>query len=304
MPAEREVPDVDVHLRDLRYFVAVAEERHFTRAAQRLFISQPALSRQISKLERDLRVTLIVRDHRNVTLTAAGETLLEQARPVLAGWDATRRAVSDSAAFASAVVRIGIQTSVGRGLLAHLQDTLQKARPGWRLEPVQIDWSDPTCGLADGTVDAAVAWLPMPAPDSYRWIVLASEPRHVALPTDHRLACEQTLSFVDIRDEAFVALPESAGTLRDFWLATDYRDGQPARIAATARNADETFEIVGAGLGVALLAAGNAALYRRPGIVDLLVVDLKPAELALVWNADDGREVIRALTMAGPATGS
>lgn len=89
---------MDVHLRDLRYFAAVAEELSFTRAAERLHLSQPALSKQIRGLERTLRVPLFDRDRRQVRLTAAGEALLDTARQVLAGWDDGTAAVADAAA--------------------------------------------------------------------------------------------------------------------------------------------------------------------------------------------------------------
>jgi DNA-binding transcriptional LysR family regulator len=85
---------MDVHLRDLRYFVAVAEELHFTRAAERLFVSQPALSKQIRQLERDLRVMLLQRDHRTVSLTPAGAALLPTAQALLRDWEAAQHAIA------------------------------------------------------------------------------------------------------------------------------------------------------------------------------------------------------------------
>jgi DNA-binding transcriptional LysR family regulator len=89
---------MDTHLRDLRYFVAVAEELHFTRAAKRLFVSQPALSKQIGQLEQSLKVQLFERDRRRVELTAAGRELLGHARELLRQWDEAQRAVTEAAA--------------------------------------------------------------------------------------------------------------------------------------------------------------------------------------------------------------
>src|SRR5262245_32716097 len=102
---------MDVHVRDLRYFVAVAEERSFTRAAtHRLFISQPALSKQIRQLERSLRTDLFDRDGRSVRLTPAGEALLPHARRLLEDWETALLAVSEATAQAGATVRVGFQT--------------------------------------------------------------------------------------------------------------------------------------------------------------------------------------------------
>lgn len=282
---------MDVHMRDLRYFVAVAEELHFTRAAEKLFISQPALSRQVARLEAELGVVLLDRDQRSVALTEPGQVLLQRARELLADWDDTERAVAAAAAHSAQVLRVGMQTSIGRGVLRALREHVQTRHPGWRLELQRIAWDDPTCGLGDGTVDVAITWLPMPNPRDYRWVVLASETRHVALPIDHALKDAQELTIGELASEPFIALPESAASLRDFWLATDDRD-EPAVIGAEASNADETFELVEAGLGIALLAAGNADLYDRDGIITIPVTDIRHSELAVVWRDLDNRDIV------------
>ncbi|CAN5561812.1 LysR family transcriptional regulator [soil metagenome] len=288
---------MDAHLRDLRYFVAVAEELHFGRAAERLFISQPALSRQIAKLERDLGTSLLERDRRSVALTAAGSELLKGGRSLLANWDETQRAVSDRAAAAGAVLRVGIQTSIGRGIVADLQAALSRRNPLGRLDLIAVDWADPTVGISDGRVDVAIGWLPLPRQDEFAVNVVAAETRHLAMAADHRLAEKLSLSFAEIEGEAFIALPEGAGPARGFWLAESERT-KPATIAAVARNAEEALEAVASGLGVVLLAAGNAELYAREGIVTRPVTDLRPAELALITDGADVRPLVRDLVEA------
>lgn len=284
---------MDAHLRDLRYFVAVAEELHFTRAAQRLFISQPALSKQIRLLEKQLRSELFARDRRSVRLTAAGEALLGPARDLIASWDAAQQAVADATAAAGAVLRIGFSTSIGRGLLPAIQQRFTQARPNWRLQLHQVDWTDPTGGLLDGSSDLAIVWLPVPAVDQFSHLVLSEEPRHVALRADHPLAERREVEFTQLLDEPFLALPVEAGDMRDFWLAVEQRGGGAPRIGATVNNAEETFEAVLSGLGVALLSAGNAEIYRRPGIATVPVAGIPPSQLALLWRADDHRQAIR-----------
>lgn len=284
---------MDVHVRELRYFVAVAEELHFTRAAERLFVSQPALSKQIRSLEEQLRVDLFARDRRSVSLTPAGEALLPAAREVIAVWDAAQQAVADAAATAAAVLRIGFSTSVGRELLPRIQRDFARARPNWRLTLRQVDWGDPTGGLGDGSSDVAIVWLPVPAADRFAQLVLVEEPRHVALRADHPLAGRREIEFAALLDEPFLALPEDAGSPRDYWLGVEHRDGRPARIGGIVTNAEETFEAVLAGLGVVLLSAGNAEIYRRPGVATVPVRGISPSRLALLWLQDDHRGAVR-----------
>ena len=284
---------MDVHVRDLRYFVAVAEELHFTRAAERLFVSQPALSKQIRALEEQLRVELFDRDRRNVRLTSAGEALLPSARELIAVWDAAQQAVADAAAAAAAVLRIGFSTSVGRGLLPRIQRQFFRVRPSWRLRLRQIDWNDPSGGLRDGSSDLAIVWLPVPAADRFSQLVLVQEPRHVALWAEHPLARRREIDFSELLDEPFLSLPEDAGSPRDYWLAVEHRDGRPPRIGGIVTNAEETFEAVLAGLGVVLLSAGNAEIYRRPGVATVPVRGISPSRLALLWRDEDHREAVR-----------
>ncbi len=285
---------MDVHVRDLRYFVAVAEELHFTRAAERLYVSQPALSRQIAKLESDLRVRLFERDRRSVALTDAGMVLLDRARTVIAEWDEAQAAVNDAAASGAAVLRIGMQTSIGRGIIAELGEGLAARRPGWSLQLNQVGWDDPTTGLADGSSDVALCWLPLVDPHDFDHHVLRTEPVMLALAAEHPLAARPSITFDEMIDIPLVALPPDAGALRDRWLATDRRR-TPAPVAVTARTADETMEAVVNGLGAALLSEGNTAIYERPGIAFVPVVDLDPSVLALAWRRADDRHVVADL---------
>ena len=197
---------MDVHVRDLRYFLAVADELHFTRAAQRLFVSQPALSKQIRGLEAHLRATLFVRGPGGVTLTAAGRALVPHARAVVATWDAGRSAVAEAVAAETRVLVLGLSVSVGRGLLPAVTEAFLERRPDWRLELHQTRFGDPTVGLADGSSDVGFCWLPLPEGAPLRVQVLFTEPRLVALPTGHRLTARAELTMDDLLDEPFLAL--------------------------------------------------------------------------------------------------
>ena len=288
---------MDAHLRDLRYFVAVAEELSFTRAAERLHLSQPALSKQVRGLETALRVQLFKRDRRQVQLTAAGAALHAVARSLLQDWDDGVAVVADAAAQDARVLRVGTLTSLGRGLYPAVTDEFGKRQPGWRVELRSYGWGDPTAGLLDRVADAAFVWLPVDAA-GIETAVLATERRFVAVSARHPLAGRQSVEFAEIVNEPVAALPASAGAQRDFWLAADARGGRPARVAAEVNAADEKLEVVSSGAAVTLLAEGNAGIYAREGIVCIPVSGLEPARLAVAWLRGDRRLVVRDFVQA------
>jgi DNA-binding transcriptional LysR family regulator len=288
---------MDAHLRDLRYFVTVAEELNFTRAAERLHLSQPALSKQIRGLETALRAQLFARDRRQVSLTAAGRALLDVARPLLQGWDDGTIAVAQAAAAEARVLRVGTLTAIGRDLYPSVINHFAKREPGWHVELRSFSWADPTAGLRGHASDVALVWLPVGS-DDIAVRVLVAEPRYVVLSAGHRLAGRPEVRFAEIAGEPFAALPAAAGPLREFWLAADQRGGRPATIAAEVTSADEKFEIVATGAAVALVSEGNAVVYDRPGIACVPVTDLAAAQLAVGWRRGDQRRAVRAFVDA------
>ncbi|MGY0489529.1 LysR substrate-binding domain-containing protein [Streptomyces sp. WG-D5] len=290
---------MDVHGRDLRYFAAVAEELHFTRAAERLYVSQPGLSKQIRMLEKQLGVALFERDRRDVRLTEVGAALLPHAQRVVAEWEAAQKTVARLVADRAAALVVGMSTSPGRGgVLPAIRSRFTAAHPEARLRVRQVTWDDPTAGLADGTSDVAFVWLPLPEQERYRWVPVAEEPRLVALAETHPLAARETVDFADLLDEPFLALPESAGPLRDYWLAVDARGGRPAVVGAEVASTEETYEALVAELGVVLLAVGNAPLVTLGGVVTRPVHGIAPSRFVLARRADDRRPLVHAYVRA------
>jgi DNA-binding transcriptional LysR family regulator len=294
------VMTMDVHVRDLRYFVTVAEELHFTRAAERLYVSQPALSKQVRALERQLGVELFRRDPQGVTLTEAGTELLPHARRVLDAWSEGSAALEAARAAARGTLVVGMSTSPGRGgLLPAIRSRFTAAHPDTALRLRQVSWQDPTAGLADGDADVAFVWLPLPDAGRYAWTVVAEEPRLVALSESHPLAARTEIDFTDLMAEPFLALPPSAGPLRDYWLALDERGGRPPRIGAEIASTEETYEALVAGLGICLVATGNAPLITLGGVVTRPVRGLSPSRYALAWRRqDEHRPLVRAYSQA------
>ncbi|WP_370585506.1 LysR substrate-binding domain-containing protein [Nocardia sp. XZ_19_231] len=128
--------------------------------------------------------------------------------------------------------------------------------------------------------------------------MVATEPRLVALPQSHRLAAHDRIDFADLLDEPFLALPSSAGPLRDYWLAVDERGGRPAVIGAEVSSTEETYEALVNADGVVLLATGNAPLVAHDGVVTRPVTGVSPCEIALAWRRDDNRPLVRGYVEA------
>ncbi|MEU7021177.1 LysR family transcriptional regulator [Streptomyces sp. NPDC046203] len=293
---------MDVHGRELRSFLAVAEELHFTRAAERLYVSQPALSKQIRALERQLGAPLFDRDRTGVRLTGVGEALLPHARAVLAAWAGAEDAVRAARTAHAATLVIGMSTSPGRGgLLPAIRSRFTEGRPEVRLRLRQVGWDDASAGLDDGSSDLAFVWLPLAGAERYDWVVVATEPRLVALPAHHPLAARERIPFADLLDEPFLALPATIPQLRDDWLALPERGGRPPRIGAEIGSTDETYEALVDGLGICLVAAGNAPLLARDGVVTRPVDGVSPSRFALAWRAGDRRPVVRDYARAAAA---
>lgn len=285
---------MDVDTRLLRYFVAVAEEGSLTRAAERLFVSQPALTKQIKQLEAQLGVRLFTRSRTGMALTEPGRALGERVPALLAGWDRVLRETRSAADRAARVLRVGFMASAANEATPRIIAEFARRRPGWRVDMRQAAWSRPSAGLADGDVDVALLRLPFPGQDALRTKVLFTEPRWVALPAGHPFAAREVIPFRDLWDEPFVAAPPESGPWREYWLATAERDGRPVRIGAVTDRPDDWLSAIANGYGMALAPASAARFYARPGIVYRPVSGVGPSQVGVVWAcADDTDPVVQ-----------
>src|SRR3984893_16958800 len=146
---------MDVDTRLLRYFAVVAAEGNLSRAAERLFVSQPALTKQIRQLESQLGVQLFIRSRAGMTLTSAGQALANTPPAVLAGWDQALRETKAAASSAARVLRIGFISSAANEATQQIIADFGRRRPGWRGEMRQAAWSDGTAALASGDTHVA-----------------------------------------------------------------------------------------------------------------------------------------------------
>nr|WP_042198940.1 LysR family transcriptional regulator [Kibdelosporangium sp. MJ126-NF4]CEL23633.1 LysR-family transcriptional regulator [Kibdelosporangium sp. MJ126-NF4]CTQ93170.1 LysR-family transcriptional regulator [Kibdelosporangium sp. MJ126-NF4] len=283
---------MDVDTRLLRCFAVVAEEGNLTRAAQRLFVSQPALTKQIKQLESLMGVRLFTRSRAGMALTEAGTTLARHTPALLADWDDALRDTKGAASRAEKVLRVGFLASAANEATPGIIAAFAELRPGWRVDMRQATWSNPSAGLSDGDVDAAIIRLPFPGQENWHVRVLLTEPRWIALPAAHRLAARERIDFAELWDEPFVAAAAETGWWRDYWLAADERDGHEPRIGAVTDTPDDMLNAIANGYGIALAPESSARFYARPGITYRPVNGVKPTQVGVAW-ADDTNAVVR-----------
>ena len=283
-----------MNLRRLDYFVAVAEERHFRRAAERLHVAQPALSVQIAKLEQELGVALLERNRRGVELSAAGTVLLRRARTLLPNLrDAFAEALAVGQGRAGRLV-VGFVGSTAYELLPRVLRLAERALPEVQIalrqmiSPLQVE------ALEAGRIDLGVARVPA-ATRALTSTRIAAEPFVVALPARHPLLRQSVLAARLLDDLPLVTLPADAGALRDAML------GELAEVGACPRIVDEVTDmhtilgLVAAGRGVALVPASVARLRLGGVAFRPLRGPKREAELWLLKRRDDHRPMTAAL---------
>jgi DNA-binding transcriptional LysR family regulator len=263
-------PRLPVDARLVEPFVVLAEELHFTRAAERLQVAQPALSQQIARLERQLGAVLFTRPPGPVTLTAAGDALLARARPALAE---LRGAVEDARAIAAGregTLRLVHLSSFGPGMVPGLVEALHASAPGLRLISRESSVEEQLEALADGSADVGLFYydptLPLPTAGTVLEPI-AEGPHYVAMRSDHPRAADPVVALEDLAAERWI-LPTGTttqGYQASFFLTMCARHGFTPEIAQDANSIETMLALVAAGFGIA--PAPWLALPRRPANV-------------------------------------
>ena len=279
---------MDLDLRKLRYFVAVADRLHFGRAAEDLHIAQPALSRQIRALEQDLGASLFTRDSHGVTLTDAGRQLLDDAGPLLASAHAVRRRVT-VAARGSRRLTVGFRAGIA---VIPATRAFEARHPDVVLDVQRIEWDDQASMLLDGRIDVGYVRLPMDE-TGLRVIPLYTEPLMVALPAGHRLAGKEEVTEADLAGEPLVwhADPSTHPTRRP------HPDS-----GLRVRGVEEKLEHVAAGRGISFVARSEKLFYSRPDISYVPIPELAPDQVCLAMAASRSSLLAEDFFTAAQAT--
>ena len=279
-----------MELRHLRYFVAVAEELHFHRAATRLHISQPPLSQQIRALERELGVTLLARNRRRVALTAAGEGFLEDARSILAAVDRASARARDISRGAIGTLSIGFVGSAMFGpTLPNILRTFRGEHPDVGLVLRELPTTVQVSSLLAGELDVGVIRPPLDGIEiddgQLELLTIQRERLVAALPSGHALATRRRLRPGELRGESFVILArrEAPGLYAGLATAMGEAGGLPDDVLEVAEM-QTIISLVAGGFGVSLVPA-SVGQVERSGVTFLPIAGPTPTiELALAWR--------------------
>ncbi|MFE9635753.1 LysR family transcriptional regulator [Streptomyces sp. NPDC006463] len=279
-----------MELRTLRYFVAVAEELHFGRAAARMHMSQPPLSRAIKGLEKEVGATLFDRSSAGVTLTVVGAVLLDEARALLDQADRVSERVAAAAGAATITVGIlGDSTDPG---ITRLAGAYRRRHPHVEVRIRESDLTDPTCGLSAGLVDVALTRGPF---DGTGLTVheLRADPVGALLRTDDPLAGRDTLKLSDLADRRWFVFPKGTDSAwQSYWNGGEAREGPVVRAVVECRQA-----VLWNG------TVGMTLLDHEPpeGLTVLPLTDMPPSHVVAAWNEADTNPLIRSFVQLATA---
>ena len=274
-----------MNLRDLKYLVALADHKHFGRAAAACYVSQPTLSTQIKKLEDELGVPLVERAPRKVMLTPAGRDAADRARRIVAEVEQMKEAARRSRDPESGTLRLGVFPTLGPYLLPHVVPELRERFPQLELLLVEEKSDVLLQRLREGKLDAALLALPL-HDDQLHAEPLFEEPFVFAAPREHPLAAKGALSMSQLSDETLLLL-EDGHCLRDQALDVCRMAGADERDGFRATSLETLRQMVAAGVGITLLPM-LAVQPPVPASADIVLLpfrgDAPFRQIGLVWR--------------------
>jgi DNA-binding transcriptional LysR family regulator len=262
---------VDLDLRKVRYFVVLAEELNYRRAAERLHVAQPVLTRQIRSLERDLTAQLFERGRAGTPLADAGRQLLTDAQGLLADAQATRRRVARLGATIRTFT-IGFMPGL---TVTEPARVFAASHPEVTVDVLRTDWTDQVQVLRDGRVDIGCVRMPIDLTALSSWL-LFTEPQVAVVPVAHRLPGRDGVSVQELVGERLLQHPDAVPE----WAALH---STPRVVARQARSVEKKLEWVAAGEGFSVVPQSVAMYYQRADITWMVLTDVAPNEVRLAW---------------------
>jgi DNA-binding transcriptional LysR family regulator len=270
---------------ELESFLALAEELHFGRAAERLHVSRARVSQMTKVLERRVGGPLFERTSRRVSLTPLGHQLLDDLGPHFHGVLEALAKAADTVSGTGGVLRVGFSSPLASEQVMTVADTFRGEHPDCEVQIREVHLSDRFGQLRRGELDIQLIELPVNAPDLTVGPVLLCDPIVLAMSSAHRLAGRPTVRLEDLADETVLTIDGMDSYFRD-WLVPEYTpSGRPIRSSTTTSYWQELLALVAAGEGVTVAAAQGARYYPRPNLVYIPFEDHPPLEYGLVWRA-------------------
>lgn len=279
-------PDV----RQYQYFLAVADELNFTRAAQRLHVVQQSLSTGIAQLEALLGIKLFERTTRSVALTDAGAAWLPYARDALAATDRAAKAAQDLAAGRTGRLRVGLAATAALDITPLLLRGFAERYPLVELGTEHFDFEDPSGGLRESRTDVAIVRPPF-SDHGLQLRVIGTEARYAVMAADHPLADRPALDFADLAREPWMDVVTDP-VWCDYWRVAELRSA-PVTVGAICRTLDDLFEAARAGTALGLVPESVARAQSWPLLAFVEVRDIKPSTVAIAWRSDSHHATVR-----------
>jgi len=272
----------------LRAFAALADERHFTRAASRLHLAQPALTKRIQQLEAAIGLRLFVRSKRSVRLTAAGAALLGPAQQALAAADGFAAAAARMAAGEAGHLRIGFTPSAPYHVLPGVMRAFRRTHPGVDCRLTEIGSDEQITRLLSGDLDVGLLRPPAIVPPALLCRRFLEEPFVVALPRDHRLAARRRIALAELAGEPFVLIARRVvQAVYDQVLAACRGAGFTPLVVQEGTHVHSVAGLVASGLGVSILPASAASLGLRDVVCRPLSRNPLTTVVAVATRRDD-----------------
>lgn len=285
-----------MELRRLRYFVAVAEELNFRRAAERLHLAQPALSQQVRKLEVELGVQLLTRSRRGVALTAPGLVLLDEARRLLQDAEAAARATLDASEGAAGKLRVGHLADAVPAILPQAIGRFASRHPGVEVLPQTLPARQAVEDVRLGRLDVAVVGLPVPT-DGLHVTPLGVEGTVAAITGRHLLSGRSSIPMSALAETQLILLPRTTNPAFYDGVLAACREAAiaPPLIEAAEPKVELALLMVAGGAGVALMPASAAERYNLPGVVFRPIQPPAPAtQIGLITRSQASSATIAA----------
>lgn len=291
-----------IDLRQLRYFVTLAETLHFGRAATLLHISQPPLSRQVAALEEQLGVSLLKRSTRLVELTAAGRHFHEQAKRIIAGLDAAVRSTQAIERGELGVLRVGFTMAAAWSVLPPVIKRYSDAFPQADVQLSEVLPKELNDALISGNVDVGIAF-PWQRPPGLEYLTVHTEPLCAVVPSGHRLALGDEIVVSDLATEPFITFPATtAPALHELVIGCCREHGFEPRIRFETHLQQTIVNLVAEGLGVSLVPQSMSKM-QLTGAKFLPVSGTRMVEQGVIWAADNDNPCLARLLQCVRAFG-